>query len=54
MWQTEDTKPTETSETYCERSLSIPFLDHLLQQFIERFTNLRERASSVLLLIPTV
>ena len=46
--------PADSSEEYYKRNLIIPFLDHFLAEFNERFSNNSKRAALILHLIPEV
>lgn len=46
--------PADTPEDYYKRVITIPFLDHLLQEFLQRFTPLQQRAATAFLLLPPV
>lgn len=46
--------PANSPEEYYKRVVTIPFLDHLLQQMTERFSKLQQRAALALLLIPPI
>lgn len=45
--------PAETSKQYFERSVYLPFLDSLMQQFAMRFDGLAKKAVSAMRLMPT-
>ena len=45
--------PAQTPLTYYKRSVTIPFLDHVITEMATRFTQLQERASMGLQLVPS-
>ena len=44
----------ETPEEYYRRSLTIPFIDHMISHIATRFSNLQEKASMALTIVPSV
>ena len=44
----------DTPDEYYKPVITIPFLDHLLQVFLKRFTSLQQRATMTILLFPPV
>ena len=45
--------PAETVEEYYRKAVAIPFLDHLLQEMNSRFSDLHEKATLGLMLVPS-
>lgn len=45
--------PADTPEDYYKKSISIPMLDHLLEEMKTRFSDLHQRAALGLMLVPT-
>ena len=51
---TRDNVPAESPSDYYKKSITIPFLDHLIAEMNTRFSCLQERASSGIKLIPSL
>lgn len=49
-----DNVPATTTEEYYRRSLTVPFLDHMISHMETRFSNLQQKAIMALKIIPSV
>ena len=46
--------PDDTPEEYYKPVITIPSLDHLLEEFLKRLTSLQQRATTTFVLFPPV
>ena len=51
---TENSSPVTDSEAYCRVNVAIPFIDHVIMELDEKFSNLASFAANILWLVPSV